>query len=467
VYNALKNMAFADRILPRPPFLYSRERRRIAQPAETFERQKANQIHRLNIILARARRLRGYAGMPVEDELQNWPILTKQAILGHEHEFAEHTFYPAPHAETGGTTGQPLRVKRTIEGIACEQALVDHLAALVGVHVRTARAAMLKNDNVKISSIEDGRYWFDVGQRKKIYSSSHIDAHSAQAYRRSLLDYAPDILFCYPSSADTLAKYLGNYSGVRIPLVFSSSEVLHADARKRIAAAFQSNIIDFYGHAERLVAAYSINGGGYRFIPYYGYVELVPEGEGLARIIVTSLRPGGQIFVRYDTGDLARVPTQDPEILEQIGLGLIAFDGIVGRDCEYIDLPGGRRMFMPNHIARGVQGANSIQFQFDGESTVDIYIVPGEAFSASTVEQIQDNFHCKFPSHISPRIWTIASPLREPNGKAPVLLRNPEIPEKRSRIGLSPQATTDWQPAVGTDPCAIASVASIDPVKAA
>ncbi|MDP4594372.1 MAG: hypothetical protein NWT00_07395 [Beijerinckiaceae bacterium] len=382
----------------------------------------------------RAQRLPGYAGTSYGNNLQSWPILTKSQILGRERDFAEHSFYPAPYAETGGTTGEPLRVARSISTIAFEQALVDHLCAQMGINARTARVAMLKGDFIDPSQIEKHQFWSDTGSKKRIYSSLHISPETAEVYRQSLLDFAPDILFCYPSSVDTLVKYLGQDSGVRIPLVFSSSEVLHDEARVRVRQALYCNVIDLYGHAERLAAAYSINGGGYCFLPSYGHVELIPVGDGLARIIATTLRPGGQIFIRYDTGDLAQVPSQDPAILEQIGLGLIPFNGIVGRDSEFVDLPDGRRIFSLNQIPRGADGANTVQLHYNGSDAVDIYIVPGNQFNVRTCERIQENFYRKFPESITANIWKVATPVREPNGKAPVLLRDPQLPQQRAAV---------------------------------
>lgn len=436
MYSVLKNISIADRFLRRPPGFYAAAARQIRSiensppPAE----RHAMQEERIARAHARARKLPGYAGAPASSVLQDWPVLTKSAIQGREEDFAEKSLYPAPWARTGGTTGEPLRMKRSIAGIAFEQAIVDFLCEQAGFDARTARSATLKGDVLDPALISAGRYWYDVGARKRVYSSLELASSTAAAYRNSLLEYAPEILFCYPSAADALVNQLGEGSGVRIPLVFSSSEVLHAGVRQRVQAALDCRVIDFYGHAERLVAAFSRDGESYRFLPSYGHVELLPAGDGLARIVATSLRSNGQLLVRYDTGDLARVGTADAAALEQISLGLKPFHGIVGRDSEYIDLPDGKRIFVLNHIARGVDGANSVQVHYDGSLGVDIYVVPGKTFGNETCAQILQNFRARFPANISATIWAVAAPVREPNGKAPVLLRRPLLPPERSVV---------------------------------
>ncbi|MGE3643109.1 MAG: hypothetical protein AB7F96_04575 [Beijerinckiaceae bacterium] len=406
------------------------------QPADL----RAEQERRLREVLDIARTLKGYARTGTGGRLETWPILTKQDILGHEDDFAIGTLYPSPHAETGGTTGQPLRMKRSVANIAFEQALIDWLCLKAGIDWRTARTAFLKGDTIKPALIAAGRYWADVGDKKRIYSSHHITAATIEVYRRSLIDYAPDILFCYPSSLESLSQHLGEHSGVRIPLVFSSSETLHPSTLSLARDRLSAQVLDYYGHSERIVSAYSFNGEPYRFIPAYGHAELIPCGEGLARIVATTVRPRDQIFIRYDTGDIARVGSDDPIILQAIGLGLRPFSGIDGRDNEFVELEDGRRIVGINQIARGAYGASSVQLHRIAPTAIDIYIVPAENFGPETGVCVLDNFYLKFPPAILAHLWLVNAPLREPNGKAPILLRRPVLPDTRTPLRLPARA---------------------------
>lgn len=450
MFDALKNISCTDRLLRRMPIAYSRAVNLI-QTIETSGLQERAflQQNRTAKILRIARNLPGYSGVNIGNRLEDWPILTKDDIQGHEADFAVRTFYPTPSAESGGTTGMPLRLKRSAASITFEQAIVDRLTAQVGIDGRNARVAVLKADNLEPELIASGHYWYDVGNKKRVYSSHHICAATAQAYKRSLIDFAPDILFCYPSSVETLIHYFGQDCGVTIPLVFTSSEILNSATRDLIREQLNCDLIDFYGHAERLVSAYSINGSPYRFLPSYGLAELLPCGDGLARIIGTTLRDSGQVLVRYDTCDVAKVPSQDPHILKQISLGLLPFDGILGRNNEFVDLPDGRRIHMLNMVARGADGARSIQFRYDGHKRIDIYIVPGFDFGSATCDRILRNFYSKFPSYMNAHLWSVTTRICEPNGKAPLMLRNPLLPEvitsvatsSESSIAVSPPAT--------------------------
>ena len=230
MFNALKHTAITDRLLRRPPYLYGTFLRkiRIASSMCLVDRKRHNESA-LRKVLERAHKLQGYNAVPFSNNLEHWPLLTKQELLGREHLFATPRVLPAPKAETGGTTGQPLRMIRTIENIVREQALIDYICETRGVNVRSARVAVLRGDAIAGVDKNANRYWTEEGTRKRIYSAHHISPETITHYVNSLRSYRPDVLFCYPSSLAALTSGMEPLDGLRIPLVFSSSEVLSAE----------------------------------------------------------------------------------------------------------------------------------------------------------------------------------------------------------------------------------------------
>ncbi|MCC2096871.1 MAG: hypothetical protein KDJ29_08260 [Hyphomicrobiales bacterium] len=435
MFNALKHNAFANRLLRRTPLVYARALREIeSYEALNASERSAGRDALISAILREARKLPGYAHAPGSDDLRDWPILTKRKLLGNESRYATRSFFPSPTGETGGTTGQPLRLQRSYYNVVFEQACIDSLCARSIISPQTARVAVLRGDSIQRPDADQSGYWIDEGPRKRVYSAHHITRHNAASYVRSLLAYAPDILFCYPSSLAALLAHVEPLDGLRIPLVFSSSEVLHPQTMQDARERLHCDVIDYYGHAERIISAYAFNDDGYRFISAYGHAELVPCGDGKARIIATSLRANGQVFVRYDTGDLARIGERSSDDLQKIALGLLPFDGIEGRDSEYIELDDGRRIIGLNHVPRGAYGAASVQLHQAASNAVDIYMVPGQSFGQNCCETIVENFYSKFPVSVEVRLWTCDAPVREPNGKAPLLLKNPVVPENRAPL---------------------------------
>ena len=431
----LKHIPLTNTLLRRTPVMYSHAIRAITATADMdFDQLQAYQQAKIARMLTIARTLPGYRSCPASDELRDWPVLEKPDLLAREHLFTPRKGLAILKAGTGGTTGQPLQLRRSHYNVVFEQAAVDSLCQMTGANPAQARSAILRGDSINLPQNGEQEFWIDEGRRKRIYSAHHLSPSTAARYIASLREYSPDILFCYPSSLAALLVHIDRLDGLRVPLVVTSSEVLHADTLMQARDRLGCDLVDLYGHAERVAMAYAVNGRDYRFLPSYGHIELQPCGNGRAKIIATSLRPDGQVLIRYNTGDIALVGNADAEDLRRMELGLLPFNGIEGRDSEFIELPDGQRIIGLNHIPRGVSGAASVQLHHGAAETMDIYIVPGASFGAPTTRAILENFRAKFPAAIAVRLWSVDAPLREPNGKAPLLLRAPVIPADRRPV---------------------------------
>jgi len=421
----LKHTALTDRLLRRPPGLYDAAKRTIALVDGLSDTQRAAWADaQLKKTLAAARKLPAYRNAPQSDDLGDWPILMKPDLMGRENTLVTPGLFPKSPGATGGTTGQPMRVARNQNGVAFEQATLDTLCLKAGIDLASARVAVLRGDSIKPPSDTTPPFWIDEGPRKRIFSAHHLSAASIESYTQALRDYAPDALFCYPSSLANLLNLLGE-DAPQMPLVFASSEMLADDTAALARRKLGARVINYYGHAERIVAAADIDGAGMRFLPAYGHVELISDGEGTAKIVATSLWNHGQLFVRYETGDRIRVPSHDRDVLARIARGSLPFPGVEGRDSEYVELAGNRRIIGLNHIPRDVIGAASIQLFHADENTLDIFIVPNADFGEHTKAVISANLGLKFPKDVTARFVLVDGPVREPNGKAPLLLRRP------------------------------------------
>src|SRR4051812_28441919 len=81
------------------------------------------------------------------DTLESWPLLDKESLRHGLDSFTTGLKWFGAPATTGGTSGVPLKVLRSLEGIVFEQATIDRVIRSVGVDSRTARTAVLRGDN--------------------------------------------------------------------------------------------------------------------------------------------------------------------------------------------------------------------------------------------------------------------------------------------------------------------------------
>ncbi|GGH18472.1 hypothetical protein GCM10007036_20700 [Alsobacter metallidurans] len=415
--HVLRRSALFDRLARRPPVLYGRARRAIeAVEAMDAGQREDMQDRLLRRVQANARELAAY---PAAETLAQLPVLEKSDMRGREAHYARRGV-GAP-AATGGTTGQPLRLRRSPGQIVFEQAMVDHLVALAGGVAN--RSVTLRGDVIKPVDETAPPFWRAVGPGRTLLSAHHLSRANYPAYAAFLERERPGVLHAYPSALDQLTRLAEEAGGgPPIGLVFTSSEQLPSGLRARVKRAFGADLLDFYGQAERVCAAWSLNDGEYWVRPDYGFVEFAAAEDG-AHIVGTSLRNRAQILLRYDTGDLADLgPDTSAERLRLVRLGVAPFAGLTGRQSEYVELPDGTRIIGLNHVPRGVPGAASVQVLQVGPNRVRLHVTQAEGFCAATRAVALSNLRQKLPASVGVE-WLVAdAPFRLPNGKAPLFV---------------------------------------------
>ncbi|MEL6985805.1 MAG: hypothetical protein AAFO29_25475, partial [Actinomycetota bacterium] len=277
----------------------------------------------------------GLADADVED-LRAWPVLTKDELKADESWFHAERRLPSVEATTGGTTGLPLRLRRSLVSLNAEQFFLDRVLADAGVSFAASRVALLRGDDVKDpadTAPPFGRH--DQGGRRLVLSSAHLNGDTVGWYADELRRFAPDFLWAYPSTLSSLIRLL-DAAGLElsVPLVVTSSETLFPAEAALAADRLGARVIDYYGQAERVALA-ATSGGGYRFEPLYGTVELEldtadqaagpdidEDGLASALIVATGHWNSAMPLVRYTTGDLIRYrPSGEPDQLARIATG--------------------------------------------------------------------------------------------------------------------------------------------------
>ena len=423
----VKAIPLANHLIRRHPLYYGRFRRLLAETesASLGERQ-ALAARLLERSCAWAGALPGYAGVDLQRPLPEQPILVKDKLQDRANDFQVNTWLPAAHAETGGTTGIPLQLVRSIQSLVMEQAMIDHIAAKSGVDLRHCRVAVLRGDAIKDPNDNQPPFWRAFGRDRLVLSSNHLNAANYRHFEQALLDFRPDVLLAYPSSLELLTDLAGERrSTIRFKLVITSSENLRTGVRHRVRAVFDATLVDYYGMAERVCAAYSMEDGVYRFVFPYGYAEMVPAEAGRYRIVGTGFWNRLQPLRRYDTEDIAILQeATTPEQLERVTLGIDAFTGIQGRSTDYLKLADGSRIYTLDMVFHDLIGAASVQLVQESLEAATLVIVPNARFSDATVELVRQNFYAKAPRSMKLRVEVRDSPFRLANGKAPGFLSN-------------------------------------------
>ena len=426
----LKATRFSSDLARYNPLHYGVVRRSIAEfaQADLENRQRLSQAY-CRAVLRWARETIYGRSRPLA--LADWPILTKQSIRDRPADFLRPTLIRIP-AATGGTTGTPLSLARSLRGVAAEQAFID---SLLGdrLSFRTAKAAVLRAMAVK--DRRDDRPPFGMltqGGRCLVLSSYHLSEKTVWWYRQELQRFRPDILFAYPSMLARLLNTMGlEGERLEVPVILCSSEMMPEGLRGEAESALSGRLIDYYGLAERVCFAWSGDGHNFYFSPAYGRTELLAStidphipGTVAARIVATGFWNDSMPLVRYDTGDLAILPAGlSPHEIQEIELGLRPFLGILGRQDETILLPDGTVVYGLNQIPKGIDHASQIQIVQAEPLCVVLLVVPKRSYVDRDSDALLKNARARFPPNVDIRVELVERLKQTDAGKTPFVIR--------------------------------------------
>lgn len=435
---ALKSLRLGDIAVRRSPLFYPEARAalRCVEAGDAAVRRdwtggRLAEVLRLAARTPYGRRIGG------GESLAGWPLLEKAAVLRDPAAFRVPRTPLVAKASTGGTSGEPLRLVRSLRSIAFEQACIDRMLELLGLEPSRARIAILRGDSIKDPADLAPPYWrFDAGGQRLLLSSFHLNGATVAAYAEALERFAPDVLWAHPNTIDSLCVHLQR-AGRRLslPRALTSSEVLRPAQWRFITATLGCRLLDYYGQAERVGFAYALAPGEYRFLPGYAHIELrraggtgEDAGQALYEIVGTSLWNLAMPLVRYRTGDLARLPASlGEQALEEVALGVRPFEGILGRDGDFLLSPEGTRLISPGHFVREVPHLARVQVIQESAAQVRILVLDTEAFSGADEARLLRNVRAKVPPSMQVSVERVATLERTARGKTPFVIHRPAV----------------------------------------
>lgn len=369
-------------------------------------------------------------GRQFGSRLDEWPILSKSEIAASPADFRRGRF--AIPAATGGSTGIPLPLRRSLECVSAEQAFLDSLLADEGRTMLDKRVAVLRADPVKDPADISPPFgtWRNKG-RRLVLSSVHLNPTTLPWFVDTLRSFQPDVLWVYPSALSHLLRLMEKAgTQLSVPTVLSSSEMMSKGLFAYAGKALQARIIDHYGQAERVCIAYCNSNRDFRFDPAYGRVELVPEpsvaasAPVTARIIATGYWNSAFPLVRYDTGDRVVLPgSGDALELEEIATGKRSFSEIIGRADDYLTGRNGERITGINHIPRDLEAVLRIQMVQENKTSVRALVLPNGELTERDRNTIERNARALLPPYMALQIEAVEQLIQLPNGKTPFIVR--------------------------------------------
>lgn len=219
---------------------------------------------------------------------------------------------------TGGSTGTPLRFVVDRATQRARESSLYWSDALAGWHYGDRIAMLWGSDkDVKSSSQQaraNLRWWLD---NRRWYNAFNMGEDRMAEFHSALTRFRPHIIVAYAGSMDVFAHYLrqlGPQPNYPLTSIISSAEMLTPSARANIEQVFGKPVFDRYGNREfGAIAAECSRHQGLHLNEHDFIIEIdSPDPVRQAGpLIVTYLHNRAMPFLRYQTGDLARLLPAD------------------------------------------------------------------------------------------------------------------------------------------------------------
>jgi phenylacetate-CoA ligase len=277
--------------------------------------------------------------------LAELPIIRREDIQRDPQSFRAPEV-PAVVDATGGSSGTPLRfcVDRATQ--RAREASLYWADSLAGWRYGE-RIAMLWGSDKDVKTASQIaraklRWWVD---NRRWYNAFNMGPEEMDQFHRDMMRFRPHIVVAYASSMEIFARHLearGNKPSYPLKSIICSAEMLTPAARDVIERVFCRPVHNRYGNREfGAIAAECEEHDGMHINENDMIVEIEssqPESIPGA-VIVTYLNNRAMPFIRYDTGDLARMADAREC---SCGRSTSRMQAIVGRASDTIRTKSGR-----------------------------------------------------------------------------------------------------------------------------
>jgi phenylacetate-CoA ligase len=340
------------------------------------------------------------------DEIKIIPYLTREIITDNFDKLiskkkVKNGYYTGT---TGGSTGSPLRFLLDYDSVFKENAFLYYYRKKLGYKLNDRMATFRQ---VKFG---DDLWQFNPMHNELIFFPIKLTKASIVNVTKKINDFKPKYLNGYPSSIWYFAKLLEE-NNVKHYLdlkgIFLMSENIDEKQRAFIEEFFKVKSFANYGHSERCVIAEGIGENLYRFDPYYGFTEQIPNENGSYNIVGTGFLNSIMPFIRYKTDDVC-IPEKQYYHIEGKRSSTI---GLYGINDEFIP---STSFDLSNPIFKNIICYQFIQSQ---KGKADLLIIVGKNFKMSELSSIKALLTKKSKNIININVKIVETLVLSPRGK--------------------------------------------------
>jgi phenylacetate-CoA ligase len=258
--------------------------------------------------------------------------------------------------------------------------------------------------------------------RRMMLPSAPLDEMVFERYLKKLEKWRPSFLQAYPSPLYEFCLFLKNRRR-RMPYlkgVSVTAEPLYLHQREVIEEVLGFPVFNWYGSRELgRVASECERHEGLHIIEPNVYVEVEPDPalpDDYGHLIVTDLWNMATPFIRYRTGDVARMVNGEC----RCGRPLKRIGSIEGRLTDMVVLPGGRKIpgvSLTNRVIRDCSEIVELQIVQQTLTGFLLRYVKGPSFSPKSLESLEENLRVLLDADVLVSFAEVAELPHERSGK--------------------------------------------------
>ncbi len=328
-------------------------------------------------------------------DLRQLPLLTKAAMQKHQQELLTTGVDRRRLREnhTGGSTGHPLTFYQDANFIAWHDADLLRNYHMAQYQLGMRWAFLWGSDyDARVHKGWRGRLKDQVIYNLLWINTFDLTTATLERAARQLVEWQPQILVAYVSSATLLARLIHakGIRGIRPQAIQTSAEVLTPEDRQLLQETFSCPIFDRYGCREVGNIAHECAAHqGLHLLAENNLLELIdnngaPVTPGhVGRVVVTNLNNYAMPLIRYENGDMGIASDHACTC----GRGLPLLDSVVGRTTDTISSPSGKLLHGEffTHLFYKVPGVSQFRVVQHTLHDLLVQLVPGEGFDQQTV----------------------------------------------------------------------------------
>ncbi len=326
---------------------------------------------------------------------------------------------------TGGSTGEPLIFyfdRRRQAYDAAARALTHRWWGVdIGdreLYLWGSPLEMKKQDRIKTLR--------DTLTNQVLISAFEISPQQVPAIFARMKKFNPKCIFGYPSTIDLFCRMALNQGlhlkNHEIQVVFSTAEVLYDHQRQSISDYFGGiPVVDGYGSREGGFISHECPEHTRHVMDPNYVLEIVNDGSAAepgkeGEIVVTHLDAWGMPFIRYRTGDIARMGAGQCKC----GRGFSSMSAVRGRATDFIITPDGRWQHALSiiYVVRDIEGVEEFKiFQHDVDDIQVLLRTDKDLYPADGNERIIAGFRKRMGPDVRVRIEMVTEIPKEASGK--------------------------------------------------